>query len=236
MSDALARAGATWDADPSAGAWIAPLLGDFGPTLAATVPRGYAAHAIVPIVRDDEPCARDEAMAWLDALLDVLEPFTGDQPVHCGLWEGWGWLYDHGADPARAAGMAALVRSPDRPSWWDVRARLRARSERAEGKAAGDAWLAEVRVERPASRSLVHPHRNDYLWTGPLRSATALRQWPHDPPSLMWPEDRSWFVGVPIYSREAAVGGSPGMIDAVLADPRLNARPATPATVLDIDD
>jgi hypothetical protein len=52
----------------------------------------------------------------------------------------------------------------------------------------------------------------------------------------MWPEDRSWFVGVPIYSREAAVGGSPGMIDAVLADPRLNARPATPATVLDIDD
>ncbi len=235
MSDALARAGATWDADPSAGAWIAPLLGDFGPTLAATVPRGYAAHAVVPIVRHVEPWTPDEAMAWLDALLDVLEPSTGDQPVHCGLWEGWGWLYDHGADPARASGTAALVRSPDRPSWWDVRARLRAWSERAEGKAAGDAWLAEVGVERPASRPLAHPHRNYYLWTGPLRSVAALRHWP-DPPSLVWPEDRSWFVAVPIYTREAAVGGSPGLIDAVLAEPRLRARPATPTTVLASDD
>jgi hypothetical protein len=235
MSDALARAGATWDADPSAGAWIAPLLGDFGPTLAATVPRGYAAHAVVPIVRDDEHRTPDEAMDWLDALLDVLEPFTGDQPVHCGLWEGWGWLYDHGADPARASGMAALVRSPARRSWWDVRARLRARSERAEEKAAGDAWLAEVRVERPASRPLAHPHRNYYLWTGPLRSVAALRHWP-DPPSLVWPEDRSWFVAVPIYAREAAVGGSSGLIDALLAEPRLRARPATPTTLLASDD
>ncbi|AEG45448.1 hypothetical protein [Isoptericola variabilis] len=234
MSDALARAGATWDADPAAGAWIRPLLGEFGPTVAATVPRGYAAHAVVAI-EDDEPYDPSEAMTALDPLLDVLDGATGDQPVHCALWEGWGWLYDHGVDPRRAPGMAAFVLSDERVAWWDVAGRLRARAARASAQARAEDRLAAQRVERPASRTLEHPHRSYHLWTGPLRAVTALRHWP-DPPSLVWPDDRSWFLSIPEYSREAVVAGTPELVDAVLRDPRLRARPAAPETVLDIDD
>lgn len=234
MSDALARAGATWDADPSAGAWIAPLLGEFGSTIAAGVPRGYAAHAVVP-TEGDGPYTPSESMDWLDALLDVLEPFTGDQRVHCALWEGWGWLYDHGVDPRRAPGMSAFALLAESVPWWDVRGRVRARAARRSAQARAEDRLADRRVERPAARPLEHPGRSYYLWTGPLRAVTALHDWP-DPPSLVWPDDRSWFLSVPEYTREAAVAGAPELISAVLADQRLRAQPATPDTVLDIDD
>ncbi len=59
---------------------------------------------------------------------------------------------------------------------------------------------------------------------------------PHNPPSLIWPEDRSWFVGAPIYTNEIGVAGTTVVVDAVVAHPRLNARRATPDDVLDIDD
>jgi hypothetical protein len=240
MSDALTAAGAAWDDDPSAGEWILPLWGEFGPAVDAIVPPVYAAYAVVPFPVDgddggDRDVDLDGAHDHLDAVLDVLAPRTGDQPVHVGLWEGWGYLYDHGADPATAPGMAIYV-SHDDPRWW--RWGRQARADRAElrrARAAAGAELAGLRVERPAASPLDCPHRARYLWTGPLRAATALRRH-HDLPSLIWPDDRSWFVGIPEYTRELALGGSADLVAAVLADSRLGARPAQPSTVLDIDD
>jgi hypothetical protein len=229
MSDVLARAGASWDTDPSAGAWIAPLLGEFGPTIAANVPAGYAAHAVVSI---PDPDAESDGLPyrfpWLDTLLDVLEPFTGDQPVHCGLWEGWAEFYDHGADPRTAPGMTVLVAwsEDERPS----------EAEEAEARRQAQESLVALRVERPAAAPLELPHRGYHLWTGPLRSAPAFRGQIDEPPSLLWPEDRSWFVAAPIYTREAAVGGTAAVVDALLASERLDARRADRATELDIDD
>ena len=55
-------------------------------------------------------------------------------------------------------------------------------------------------------------------------------------PHLVASTPRSWFVGVPIYTNEIAVAGTTVVIDAVLADSRLNARRAMPDDVLDIDD
>jgi len=99
------------------------------------------------------------------------------------------------------------------------------------------AWeLAAERVEPHDVEPLELPDRRYYLWTGPLQSATAFRQHPHDPPSLIWPKDRSWFVGAPIYTNEIAVAGTTVVVDAVVADPRLNAHRGTPETVLDGDD
>ena len=159
--------GVTWDEGPDAGRWVADTLEPFGPTIGHAVPLGHPAYAVVPV-------------AALEALVDLLGPST---PVHCGMWDGWGW-------------------------WW-------------------------YDIEPPDAEKLALPHRDYYLWTGPLLSATAFGD---SPPSLIWPDDRSWFVGVPIYTNEIAVGGTAALVDAILADARLDARRATPDDVLDIDD
>lgn len=229
MSDRLASAGAAWDTDPSAGDWIEPLLAEFGPTIGGNVPSGYAAHAVVAIPDSETDTeAPPDRLAWLDALLDVLEPFTGEQPVHCGLWEGWAELYDHGADPRTAPGMTVLVGWPEgeQPS----------EAEQAEARLQAQESLVGLRVERPAASPLELPDRRYHLWTGALRSATAFRGLIDEPPSLVWPDDRSWFVAAPIYTREAAVAGPAELIDAVLASAVLDARRADRPTVLDIDD
>ncbi|SKC41282.1 hypothetical protein [Krasilnikoviella flava] len=241
MTDDLARAGARWDDDPSAGEWILPLLGGFGPTVDAIVPSVYDAYAVVPFPADqDEPDERDidpaGAAERLEALLDLLAPPTGDQPVHVGLWEGWGVLYDHGDDPGTAPGMGVHLAVEDRPRWWQRGRRARAaRTELRQALADARAELADRRAERPAAAPLDYPHRARYLWTGPLHAATALARLDLLP-SVVWPHDRSWFVGIPEYTREVVIGGPPGLVGAVLADPGLDARPAAPTTVLDIDD
>jgi hypothetical protein len=228
VSPHLVAADAAWDDGPDAGGWIADRLAPFGASVGHAVPLAYPAYAVVPIPPDDDLTDRG-CLSTIEALLDVLGPFTRDQPVHSGLWEGWGWWYDTAADPRTAAGMGVLIAWPegdDRAAQEEIdRALAEAREE-----------LVAARVERPDVEPLDLPGRRYYLWTGPLRSATAFRHQPHDPPSLIWPEDRSWFVGVPIYTNEITVASTTVVVDAVVADPRLSARRATPGDVLDIDD
>jgi hypothetical protein len=102
--------------------------------------------------------------------------------------------------------------------------------------AEGREQAARTRVEAPDAEPLEQPFRTYHPWTGPLRSAVAFRQHPHEPPSLVWPEDRSWFIGAPIYTNEIAIGATEHVIDAVLAAPGLYARRAACDDVLDIDD
>jgi hypothetical protein len=193
------------------------------------VPLGYAAYAVVPIPWDDDI---DEVLApvtALEALLDVLEPFTGDQRVFSGIWPGFGWMYEAGLDPRTAPGMGAGVYWPQdgpRPTQEEVD---RALAEARES-------MAAERVECPETPPLELPHRDYYVWSGPLGSALAFRHQAHSPPSLVWPGDRSWFVGAPIYTNEIAVAGANDVVDAVLGDDRLKARAATPDDELDIED
>jgi hypothetical protein len=229
VSPHLVAVDASWDDGPDAGRWIADKLGPFGPSVGHAVPLGYPAYAVVPIPADDDTQPDGGCLSAIECLLEVLGPFTGDQAVHCGMWEGWGWLYDSGDDPRTAPGMAVGVSWPkgeDRPSQDEIDRTLADAREQ----------LAAVRVERPDVEPLDLPDRRYYLWTGPLRSAMAFGREPQDAPSLIWPEDRSWFVGVPIYTNEIAVAGTTTVIEAVVADPRLNAHRATPDDVLDSDD
>jgi hypothetical protein len=91
-------------------------------------------------------------------------------------------------------------------------------------------------VEYPDVAPLDLPNRRYYVWTGPLRSATAFDAWLHDPPSLVWPADRAWFVGIPIYTFEIAIAGSVAVVDAILGDPQLNARCVSTDYDLEGDD
>jgi hypothetical protein len=227
----LLAVGAAWDDGPAAGDWIGERLAPFGPSVGHAVPLGYPAYAVVAIPWDDDD-DEEETLApviALETLLDVLAPFTGDQPVHTGMWPGFAWMYETGDDPRTAPGMAVGIAWPPdgpQPAPEEID---RALAEAREG-------MAAQRVETPDAEPLVLPHREYYLWTGPLRSALAFRHQAASPPSLIWPEDRSWFVGAPIYTNEIAVAGTPDLVDAIVRDPRLTARAATPDEELDIDD
>jgi hypothetical protein len=229
VSPYLVAVGAAWEDGPAAGGWIAGRLGPFGPSVGHSVPLGYPAYAVVPIAWDEEPGEVLAPVIALDAVLDVLEPFSGDQRVHSGMWPGFSWVYETGDDPRTAPGMGPVVSwSPDgpRPTQDEIDHALADARER----------MAITRVECPDARPLELPNREYYLWSGPLRAAMAFRHQPQDPPSLIWPEDRSWFVGAPIYTNEIAVAGTADVIGAVLAESQLNARRATPDDILDGDD
>ncbi len=203
MEKYLSAAGAHWDSGPEAGEWIGPLLDEFSDLLGHAVPAGYEQYAIIPIPRSKEDPEQQDISA-LGALIEELRTFTGEQTVHTGLWEGWGWLYAHGLDPRTAPGAAGYV---------------------AGGSAAGDAqgvpdWFAATRVERPNAGLLRLPNRNYHLWSGPLDSALAFGH-QKDFPSLIWPEDRSWFVGIPIYSAEMALGADARKIEEILSSPSM---------------
>ncbi|MFC6896556.1 hypothetical protein ACFQGX_14110 [Nonomuraea dietziae] len=60
-------------------------------------------------------------------------------------------------------------------------------------------------------------------WDGTSRPSASSRS-----PSLLWPADRSWCVGAEIDFDSTLVGGSAGLIAAVLAAPDLEAWPVQP--------
>jgi hypothetical protein len=228
VSPDLLAVGAAWEHGPGAGDWIAERLGPFGGAVGHAAPLGYEAYAVVPIAFEDESQTDSAAVIVTDAVVEVLGPFTGEQAVHCGVWEGWPWWYPTGGDPRRPQGTEVAI------AWPEGAPPTQAEIDRALAEAREH--LAADSVEFPDAQPLELPHRRYYLWTGPLRSVTALREKWEDPPSLVWPEDRSWFLGAPIWTNEIAVAGTKLLIDAVVGDPRLNARHATPDDELDIDD
>lgn len=218
MDKYLSAAGASWDSNPAAGKWIAPLLDEPGASLGHAVPAGYDEYAVVPIPRGGELLDYEV----LGALIGQLRASTGDQIVHTALWDGWGWLYDHDDDPRTAPG--AIVFFVGEHSEEDLR---QAQEE-----------LAETRVALPNVSPLRHPSRNYFLWSGPLDSVMALEH-NLEIPSMIWPEDRSWFIGAPIYTDEIAIGANSSTMETVLSSQSLQsfgARRADRDEFLQIDD
>ena len=113
----------------------------------------------------------------MEALIDVLGPFTHDQPVHCGMWEGWSWWYDTGTDPGVNSGAGVYWHEDERPT----------QQEREQALAEVRELIAAGRVERPDTAPLELPNGCYYVWTGPLRAAAAFAHQPTEPPSLIWP-------------------------------------------------
>jgi hypothetical protein len=75
------------------------------------------------------------------------------------------------------------------------------------------------------------PHRGYLLYQGPVEAALALPALDGtfgQCPNLWWPADRAWCVATEIDLPWTYVGGPRGLIDAILADHRIEARPAAP--------
>jgi hypothetical protein len=222
-----APTGAGWDDDGSAGEWVRPRLGAWG-TVACTVPLGFDAYVRIPNNPDavGNPHAREASGSLLrgqdpeqlDRLVELLRPFAGGDTCHFALWDGWGWLYDHGTPAAasRSFGTLASTRGDRGPV--DARPPERPLTQ----------------VERPAARPLSLPGRDYRLWHGPVDAAGrfrgALRP---QSPSLWWPQDRSWFVGSDIDSPATDIGGSTPLVAALMAVPELDARPVDPRDKLE---
>src|SRR3954454_19157857 len=113
VSPQLVAVNAAWDDGPDAGCWIVDRLGPFGASIGHAVPLGYPAYAVVAIPRDDELQFDGGCRSGIEGLLDVLDRFTGDQSVHCGMWDGWAWWYDTGADSRTAPGIDVLIAWPE---------------------------------------------------------------------------------------------------------------------------
>ena len=108
----------------------------------------------------------------------------------------------------------------------------------AENQAANDRLAARAAHELAAMERipLVRlPHREHYLFTGPLARAARpfmLGPWEQSP-SMWWPADRSWFVATEVDGYSSYAGGSQAAIAAVLASPVLEALAVTAHTPMD---
>ncbi len=209
--------------DLAAGAWVAPLLtGEFG-AVTLTVPSGYPAYVrICHPARDvnDMPVdwstvarttgrTRHALMQW-HALVGSPDPFdfTGS------LWPG--------GPPDRGNLATDLLQS--------VCDLLGAHTgDAAECFAAVRSGWSGV---EPGHAGLRLPGREYVLLRGPLQASTQIGVdrpfWQPQSPNLLWPRDRAWCLASEIDFDSTLVGGTKDLIEALLAEPGLEAWPVAP--------
>jgi hypothetical protein len=140
----------------------------------------------------------------LATLLDVLGRATGGGECYHALWEGHGWL--------DGTGVSFLV---------------------FEGSPPALPPPPALPEEVLAGPRLVLPAREHLLFRGPLGAARSIGdhasgRFSPQSPNLLWPEDRSWCVATEIDFDSTLVAGPQALVDAVLAEPGLEAWPVGP--------
>jgi hypothetical protein len=76
------------------------------------------------------------------------------------------------------------------------------------------------------------PHRRYHLFAGPIeaaRTSYSVIPFAHQSANLWWPADRAWCVATEVDFAWTYVGGTRAVVDALLADPRLDAIETTAA-------
>jgi hypothetical protein len=143
-----------------------------------------------------------------EVLAGILRDWTAT-PEDCwfGVWDGYGWESTRLLFSVASAetGQPSETDAPPRP----------------------DPVPGPVR-EGPRVQL---PHRSYLLYQGPAEAALALPALDGtfgQSPNLWWPDDRAWCVASEIDLPWTYVGGSRGLIDAILADHRIEALPAAP--------
>jgi hypothetical protein len=159
----------------------------------------------------------------LAALLDLLRQHT-TTPDRCwfGLWEGCGWVQ---GSPAVGWLAAEGPRPPRHRRPWP----------RQTDPPDPGLIPPALGPESRAAQRVRLPERDYLLFSGPLGAALQMgwrrTDGAFDPqsPNLIWPDDRAWFVATEIDLDSTYLGGSAALIEAVLANQRLESVSAQPS-------
>jgi hypothetical protein len=145
----------------------------------------------------------------LSSLCTLLRDYT-TTPDDCwfAVWDGWGWQHPG----AHSVMQATRIGEPAPPV-----------------EHASD----EKRLNLAAPKFSL-PHRDYYLFTGPIDAATRIGDWItatwFDPqsPSIFWPTDLAWCVATEIDFDTTVVGGTRDLIAAISSSTQLEALPIAP--------
>jgi hypothetical protein len=194
-------------------------------TVATMVPSVFAAYArVLPPTYNPDDEHGEPRHRWSEIAAHRGVPLTAETQFDALVAgaDHWGRPSDGGLD-ARETGVLAgilssFTRMPEEAFFclWE-----------GFGLEETDAWR-----NRPMRVRI--PHRAYHLLTGPVTAAPVLPtplEWRCA--SKWWPADRAWLVATEIDGYLTYVGGSRAAIDAVLADPALDAVAVDPSTPVD---
>ncbi len=211
------------DVSPAAWAAAALIATTSAATVAAMVPPVFSAYArVLPPTYDREDEGRRHRWSEIAACRGVaLTAETRFDDLVAGS-DRWGRPSDGGLDARETEILARVLSSfthtPDQAYFclWE------------------GFGLPETRAWEDRPVRVRTTHRAYHLLTGPVSAAPVLPapvEWRCA--SLWWPYDRAWLVATEIDGYATYLGASHAAIDAVLADPTLDAVAAHPTTPLD---
>jgi hypothetical protein len=242
-----------WSSDVHQADWIAQRLTPWDEfTITMVIPAGFEAYArVLHPVQTPEPGHRlirwADVAAWSGMPLRndaqfhsvALPPTTpSGSPPYDGQGPQPGSLYLPDAE-ALAAILRDWTASPD-DCWfcvWDgfgwgaaitfaVLAKDGRPSETIE-----EPWLHPIPGPVREGPQVHLPHRDYFLYQGSAEAVATLASLDGtngQSPNIWWPADHAWCVASEIDLPWTYVGGSRGLIDAILADDRIEALPAAP--------
>jgi len=236
--------------------WIGPRLTPWGRDHIATVvvPAGFAAYARVlhpagipehgerPVRWADvaawsgmplRPDAQFHSIALPPTAPSAPPPYHGQGPLDGSLY---------GPDAEVLAGILREWTATPQDCWFCVWDGYGWESARALFSAASAETGRPPETTAPTLRDPVPgpvregprvqlPHRSYLLYQGPAEAALTLARLDGafgQCPNLWWPADRAWCVASEIDLPWTYIGGPRGLIDAILADDRIEALPAAP--------
>lgn len=155
---------------------------------------------------DSEPSEGSLDGTIIEKLIPLLRHHTtSSETCYFAYWNGWG-------DPVSlVAHRPHDARPPEQEQDDLLRAQL----------------MAAPRGERDRAPSFATPHRDWYLYEGPLDDAITgwygKDKFLFQSASMWWPEDHAWFVSTEVDFDSTYVGGSRALIEAILDEPAIEA-------------